>query len=283
MRLAHNVLYFHCWPFTFVKDGAAISTKANRWLSPVMCVLLYAAMLILAGLTQAAVAVPAKVAAGDSHTVAILEDGTLWAWGYNGDGQLGDGTTNNGISPVQVGVATNWNSVVAGYTHTVALKSDGTLWAWGWNNSGQLGDGTTTDSLSPIQIGVATNWSSVAAGYLHTVALKSDGTLWAWGENGSNQLGDGTREFYLEALKAPKPDVILASLPPIESAANAVRYAQPRKIPVCQLCSETGGNIRGKAPNGSPCTCATPTCRFYYPKTNQTVLPTRPYTTGNSL
>jgi uncharacterized protein YaiE (UPF0345 family) len=132
------------------------------------------------------------VAAGAHHTVAVASDGTLWAWGYNYRGQLGDGTTIDKSSPVQVGTDTDWASVAAGASHTVAQKSDGTLWAWGYNYSGQLGDGTTIDTSSPVQVGTDTDWASVAAGAWHTVAQKSDGTLWAWGSNDRRQLGDGT-------------------------------------------------------------------------------------------
>jgi hypothetical protein len=130
-----------------------------------------------------------QVAASDSHTMAVKTDGTLWAWGNNGYGQLGDGTFNYySASPVQVG--NGFASVAAGPYHTVAVKTDGTLWAWGYNGNGQLGDGTTTQQSSPVQVG--NGFASVAAGPNHTVAVKADGTLWAWGSNGSGRLGDGT-------------------------------------------------------------------------------------------
>ncbi len=134
------------------------------------------------------------VAAGIEHTVALRRDGTLWAWGYNHYGQLGDGTTTNQSQPGSGGqLTTNWQTVAAGGYHTVALKRDGTLWAWGYNDYGQLGDGTTADKPSPI-----------AGGHSHQLAVggrreattrwrfKSDGTLWAWGYNHYGQLGDGT-------------------------------------------------------------------------------------------
>lgn len=143
-----------------------------------------------------AVAARQKTAAGYYHSVALKSNGTLWAWGGNQWGQLGDGTTTNKYSPVQIGTDNNWVSVAAGIYHTVALKSDGTLWAWGNNQYGQLGDGTTTNKYSPEQIGTDNNWASVTAGDYHTVALRSGGTcgdtLWAWGYNGEGELGDGT-------------------------------------------------------------------------------------------
>jgi len=134
------------------------------------------------------------IAAGWYHTVALKSDGSLWAWGYNANGQLGDGTNTDSNTPVQVFAKnTQWVAIAAGGNHTVALKSGGSLWAWGRNDFGQLGDGTFTDSNMPVQVsGGGNTWVAIAAGWYHTVALKSDGTLWAWGYNGAGQLGDGT-------------------------------------------------------------------------------------------
>jgi len=142
-----------------------------------------------------------RISSGDERTVAIKSDGTLWAWGNNMHGQLGDGTTQDKLNPTQESsAATNWSSVSAGGSHTVAIKSDGTLWSWGKNNNGELGDGTTEDKLTPTQeSNGATNWASVSAGKAHTVAIKNDGTLWAWGDNNYAQLGDGT------AVDKPNP------------------------------------------------------------------------------
>jgi alpha-tubulin suppressor-like RCC1 family protein len=133
-----------------------------------------------------------STAAGIAHTLAIKSDGTLWAWGYNAYGQLGDNTTTNSLVPKKIGIDTDWVSIAGGEAHTVAIKSDGTLWAWGWNGLGQLGDGTTANKNIPTKIGSVTNWVSIATGADHTVAIKSDGTLWAWGANNYGQLGDGT-------------------------------------------------------------------------------------------
>ncbi|WP_312296758.1 T9SS type A sorting domain-containing protein [Chryseobacterium sp.] len=126
------------------------------------------------------------------HSVGLKTDGTLWAWGVNTDGQLGDGTKSYRYVPVQVGTAKNWKSIYVGYKHTLAIKTDGTLWAWGDNAFGQLGDGTLVDKTVPTQIGTATDWQSLAGGIEHSVGLKTDGTLWTWGRNGYGQLGDGT-------------------------------------------------------------------------------------------
>jgi len=136
--------------------------------------------------------VSVAVSAGAYHTVALQSDGTLWAWGWNLYGQLGDGTNIDNNVPVQVGSDNNWVAAAAGGEYTVGVKSNGTVWAWGSNTSGQLGDGTNTNSNVPVQVGTENKWVSIAAGYGHTVALKSDGTLWAWGRNIEGQLGDGT-------------------------------------------------------------------------------------------
>ena len=140
-------------------------------------------------LTRKSTGLVRQVSAGGGNTVAIKTDGTLWAWGNNGAGQLGDGTNEEKNTPVQIG-QDRWASVSAG-SHTVAIKTDGSLWAWGWNMYGQLGDGTNEDKNTPVQIG-QDRWTSLSAGGGHTVAIKTDGTLWAWGNNWFRQLGDGT-------------------------------------------------------------------------------------------
>jgi alpha-tubulin suppressor-like RCC1 family protein len=98
------------------------------------------------------------VSAGISFCSAIKTNGTLWTWGANGSGQLGDGTVDNRSSPVQIGSLSNWSQVSALNVYCLAIKTDGTLWAWGFNGSGQLGDGTDINKSSPIQIGSLSNW-----------------------------------------------------------------------------------------------------------------------------
>ena len=134
------------------------------------------------------------VSCGQYHTVAVRSDGTLWAWGYNASGRLGDGTTTNRSSPVQIGTANNWATVSCGYSFTTAIRSDGTLWAWGANDYRQLGDPalSLSGATNPVRIGSESNWSKVSCGYLHSEAIRNDGTLWAWGYNVSGQLGDGS-------------------------------------------------------------------------------------------
>jgi len=130
------------------------------------------------------------VSAGVEHSFGIRSDGSLWAWGLNGDGQLGDGTTTDRSAPVRVGTE-KWQAVGAGWHHSLGIREDDSLWAWGRNYNGQLGDGTTTSRNTPVQVGTD-KWQAVGAGDSHSLALKADGSLWAWGYNGFGQLGIGT-------------------------------------------------------------------------------------------
>ena len=148
-------------------------------------------------LTVTAVSGSGAVLGDPTGSVTIVDDdftvtgGNLWAWGFNGDGELGVGDYLDRDVPTPVGADTDWASVAAGDYYTVAVKTDGTLWAWGYNGSGQLGTGDYTSYNAPTQVGTDTDWQSVAASDDHTVAVKSDGTLWAWGSNSYGQLGLG--------------------------------------------------------------------------------------------
>ena len=145
------------------------------------------------------------VSAGEYHTVALnwckdcWTSNSLWAWGSNEHGQLGNGSTENKPAPVQIGTDKTWVKVSAGSNHAAALKKDGTLWAWGRNTKGQLGDGTTKDKSSPVRVGMDTKWVSISAGATHTLAMKADDSLWSWGANDHGQLGDGG----IEGKKVP--------------------------------------------------------------------------------
>ena len=136
------------------------------------------------------------VAGGSRHSVSLKSDGTVWAWGYNHYGQLGNGTTGDSLVPVQVLGLGGVVEVACGSHHSVSLKSDGTVWAWGYNGWGQLGNGTHTNSAVPVQVSGLSGVVDVAAAGdgvgAHSLAVKSDGTVWAWGHNYTGQLGDGT-------------------------------------------------------------------------------------------
>ena len=142
--------------------------------------------------TVAAYFAGARVVAGYFHSLALKSDGTVWAWGLNWYGQLGDGSPNSSATPVPVSSLTGVIALAAGEQHSLALKSDGTVWAWGWNFYGQLGDGSTTNRKIPVQVSGLSGVIALAAGEQHSLALKSDGTVWAWGQNWNGQLGDGS-------------------------------------------------------------------------------------------
>ena len=131
-----------------------------------------------------------KISHGFSHVLAIRSDDTLWAWGQNTIGQLGDLTTLNRSSPVQLGTG-SWIEVSAGVSHSLALNSNYKLFAWGLNLSGQLGIAVVTNRSSPVQVD-NNSWIAISAGGSFSVALKSDNTLYNWGLNAQYQLGDLT-------------------------------------------------------------------------------------------
>jgi alpha-tubulin suppressor-like RCC1 family protein len=121
------------------------------------------------------------VVAGDRYCLALKRDGTVWAWGNNWHGQLGDGSKNHSSSASQVTALSDVTAIAAGMAHSFALKKDGTVWAWGYNDDGELGDGKQKDRLAPFQIPGLSGVTAIAAGSHHSVALKNDGTVWVWG------------------------------------------------------------------------------------------------------
>lgn len=163
-------------------------------------------MLLTVATASKAQTADGKLAVSAIHSASIHADGTLWTWGSNFDGQLGDGSTTAHAQPAQVllpnTAATDpanarWAQVAAGAGHTLALTTDGHLYAWGANTDGQLGLNGFTRKLQPTLVplpaeAAATRWAQVAAGTSHTLALTADGRLYSWGHNVFGQLGDGT-------------------------------------------------------------------------------------------
>ena len=148
------------------------------------------------------------VASGTKHSVALEEDGTVWAWGWNEYGQLGQGTSSGKSTvPIQVkdptgqGVLTGIVALAGDGNYCVALRSDGTLLAWGGNGGGQLGDGTTSERDLPIVVPGLTGIQIISAGdESSSFAVDSDGLLWAWGQNRNGELGDGTSTIRKSAV-----------------------------------------------------------------------------------
>jgi len=133
-----------------------------------------------------------EVSVGDYHSLAIKTNGTLWAWGNNSQGRLGDGTSLPRSSPVQLGALTNWSQAAGGGSMTGAVKSDGTLWTWGYGGYGRLGNNSVISQSSPVQIGSGTSWSHFSAGANDSFAVSAAGALYAWGRNrhGENAQND---------------------------------------------------------------------------------------------
>ncbi|MCL2608853.1 MAG: hypothetical protein FWD94_02990, partial [Treponema sp.] len=136
----------------------------------------------------------AAVSAGANHSLAVRSDGSLWSWGGNENGQLGNGSTGtNNAKPERVGTDTDWKRVSAGGGFSLAIRQDGSLWAWGNRANGRLGTGSAVGTQPvPERVGSDGDWYSVSAGSDHVLAVKNDGSLWTWGGNGSGQLGNGS-------------------------------------------------------------------------------------------
>ena len=145
------------------------------------------------------------ISAGFNSSYALKADGTVWAWGDNAYGELGDGTKTLRSFPVQVTniishvVFSDVIAVSGGNAHALALKSDGTVWAWGNNTSGQLGNGTQTQSSTPVQVPGLYDIIAISAGGTSSYALDGGGNVWVWGDNSSGQLGLGQGAAYFSS------------------------------------------------------------------------------------
>ncbi len=142
------------------------------------------------------------VSASWDHTIALKQDGSLWAWGSNNKSQLGNGTSGNTLilSPIRIGTDTDWEDIKTYYHHNLALKTDNTLWTWGYNNYGQLGNGTTANISQPTLFNSNSDWAATAVGGFNTYAVNNDNLLYACGKNEYGELGDGTMIDRLEPV-----------------------------------------------------------------------------------
>ena len=135
-----------------------------------------------------------KIAGGDGYAAVLKADGSIWGFGYNSDGQLG----NDKLAPINVPSQTNilatYKQIEAGKKFTIALREDGTVWAWGDNTYGQLGQGNRVSAKKPVQVQNLTNIVSVAAGDNHAIAIDKLGNVYTWGLNSKGQLGNRTTE-----------------------------------------------------------------------------------------
>jgi alpha-tubulin suppressor-like RCC1 family protein len=171
-----------------------------------------------------------QVAAKGDHSCALKSDGSVFCWGSNSSGQLGDDSTDNRFVPVQVvgvggsGYLTDVSQIAAGYSHTCALKSDNSVFCWGYNAEGELGNDSDVDSLVPVQVkgvggsGNLSGVSQISAGNSHTCAVKSDGSVFCWGYNFEGELGNNSDVDSLTPVQVVGVDAIgfLAGVSQIE-------------------------------------------------------------------
>lgn len=148
-----------------------------------------------------AVAANPKIAGGSGYTLALKTEGTVWGWGSNGSGRLGNGTVSDADNPLVVSGLINATAIAAGETRSIALKADGSVWTWGDNTYGYLGavsNDTCTGYWSypcaqtPVQVAGLSGVTFIAAGGSYFAVAKSDGTVWGWGDNyGGGTIGNG--------------------------------------------------------------------------------------------
>lgn len=187
-----------------------------------------------------------SVSAGDSgNSVGLKSDGTIWSWGENFNGELGDGTNIERPTPVKVGIDNNWILVASGDYHTLGLKSNGTMWAWGENKFGQLGNKTNISRNTPTQIGIDINWISLSPVKRRNSAIKSDGSIWLWGSNADGYLGDGTSSDKFEPTKIQNVTNVISL--PLLYHADRFGLIKANRTTLCSM----GENISGQLGDGT--------------------------------
>ncbi|GAB3429703.1 RCC1 domain-containing protein [Actinophytocola sediminis] len=194
-----------------------------------------------------------SIAAGRYHAVAGRADGTVWAWGMNAEGGLGDGGPVRSDVPVRVSGLTGVTSVAAGEATSYALRADGTVLAWGSNLDGALGNASLAEySQTPVQVAGLTEVTAIAGGNGGGYALRADGTVWAWGANWSGELGDGADcEPSGTGCRSVIPVQVtgLTGVTAIATSAGTTGYALRADGTVWAW----GGNERGALGNGADC------------------------------
>jgi alpha-tubulin suppressor-like RCC1 family protein len=193
------------------------------------------------------------LAAGSGHSVALRNDGSVWTWGANHNGQLGDGTTVTRLTPVQVAGLAGVMAVAAGMEHTVALKSDGSVWLWGNNQNGMLGNGVYSlgmaNQVQPVPAKLPNGSQlrgivAIAAGARHTLALSGDHTVWAWGYN-RGQMGTKVGlHGVLEQMSSPDGAVFSNVTAVAGGYKHTVALRGDRTVWACGL------NLNGQLGNG---------------------------------
>jgi len=228
------------------------------------------------------------VALGGDHSTALAADGTVYTWGYNVVGQLGDGTYDDSSTPVKVlkgeYAGTTYlgddpdNKIIAvalGQYYSIALAADGTVYTWGYNDNGQLGDGTTTTRLTPVKVlkgeYAGTTYlgddsdnkiTAVALGWKHSIALAADGTVYTWGDNDKGQLGEGTNTDSSTPVKVKKGaysgTTYLGDAPNNKITAVAVGCSYSIALAADGTVFTWGDNIEGQLGEGTNTDSSTP-------------------------
>jgi len=165
-----------------------------------------------------------KISGGEEHTILLTNDGSVWGWGDNSSGQIGDNTTVDKDIPTQVSNLNNITSIACGRYHTIAIKNDGTVWGWGSNGAKQIQDTTAFQFLKPVLIKHSqsylhpeTNYLQIAAGSHFTLALQKDGYLHTLGDNSSNQLGSNMSNYRFALIAAGYSHSLgIATMPPLD-------------------------------------------------------------------
>ena len=212
------------------------------------------------------------IASGGLFDLALDTTGKAWAWGYNYDGELGNGTTNQtgpqcfcSTTPVAVSMpaGVTFSAVTAGGFFSVALDTSGNAWAWGYNGEGELGNGTTTDSATPVQVSMPAGitFSAIAAGGgygSHSVALDTARKAWAWGNNGYGNIGDGTTTNRATPVAVIMPAGVTFSIVAVGAHHSLALTSAPVSPPPPAIPYAWGSNFNGQLGNGTTTDSSTP-------------------------
>jgi hypothetical protein len=133
-----------------------------------------------------------SISSGNFHTCGILTNYSVYCWGGNDNGQLGDGTIIQRYNPTAVNKTSTFSSISLGVFHTCGILMNGSAYCWGYNYYGRLGDGTTTQRLNPTAVNISSNFTSISSGTYHTCGILTNGSAYCWGYNANGRLGDGT-------------------------------------------------------------------------------------------